>query len=111
MNGLIKLGFKENGGINSGSLIGFAQYPATLQHHAQIRDSSQTSFLERVGTTIPSLRVYRSTLAKKILFSGKCATGVQVQNGGTSYVLSAKEEVILAAGPVSSDALVVQWRD
>ena len=100
INGLLSLGFKENGGIQSGSLIGFAQFPATLNPDAQIRDSSETSFGEQ-AIVETSLQIYQRTLAKQILFDGKTATGVRVVTAGTSYVLSAKKEVILAAGPVS----------
>lgn len=99
-NGLLSLGFKENGGIESGSLFGFAQYPATLNPDAQIRDSSETSFgQEAIEET--TLQIYQRTLAKQILFSGKTATGVLVDTAGLSYTLSARKEVILAAGPVS----------
>ncbi len=42
-------------------------------------------------------------MAKRILFDKrKAATGVEVMTNGDSYVLSAKKEVILAAGVVST---------
>lgn len=48
------------------------------------------------------MQVYKQTLATKIIFSeNKTATGVSVVTGGKSYVLSARREVILAAGAVS----------
>ena len=100
--GLLSLGFKENGNIASGSLLGFAQYPATLDPDSQIRDSSETSFL-RQSIASTGLQVYQRTLAKQIVFKGKTAIGVQVVTEGVSYTLSARKEVILAAGPVSRD--------
>jgi len=97
--GLLTLGFKENGGIQSGSLLGFAQFPATLNPNAQIRDSSETSF-GREAITDASLQIYQRTLAKKILFNGTTASGVRVVTADMPYTLSARKEVILAAGPV-----------
>ena len=45
--------------------------------------------------------VYQQTLAKKILFSAdKVATGVRIETAGIQYTLSARKEVILAAGAV-----------
>jgi choline dehydrogenase len=99
-DGLQKLGFLENGNTQSGSLLGFAQFPATLQAEAQIRDSSETSFLQ-TAIRETDLQVYQRALAKKILFNGKTATGVLVNTAGLTYTLSARKEVILAAGPVS----------
>lgn len=98
--GLLRLGFVENGGIENGSLLGFAQYPATLDADAQIRDSSQTSFLQE-SMLSTGLQVYQGTLAKRIIFDGKAATGVSVSTNGVDYSLSARREVVLAAGPVS----------
>lgn len=99
---LQSLGFKENGDIQSGRLLGFAQYPATLNAKTQIRDSSETSFgQEAIAKT--RLQIYQRTLAKQILFKGKTASGVHVVTAGNSYTLSARKEVILAAGPVSHD--------
>ena len=105
-NGLTKLGFKETSGIESGSLIGFAQYPATLNPDAQIRDSSETSYLqEAIQTT--GLQVYQRTLAKKIVFNGKRASGVLVDTAGIAYTLYARKEVILAAGVFRTPQLLM----
>ena len=81
--GLQSLGFKENGGIESGSLLGFAQYPATLYPDVQIRDSSETSFGQR-AIRHTGLQIYQRNLAKQIIFNGKTATGVNVVTTGIS---------------------------
>ena len=99
MKGLISLGFKENGGIQSGSLLGFAQYPATLDPVALTRDSSETSF-GQAAIASTGLQIYQRTLAKQIVFNGTAASGVRVDTAGASYTLSATKEVILAAGTV-----------
>ncbi|KAL5316151.1 hypothetical protein ACEPPN_017029 [Leptodophora sp. 'Broadleaf-Isolate-01'] len=101
-----KPGFSENRGIQSGSLLGFAQYPATLHPDAQIRDSSETSFGQAVILST-SLQIYVRTLAKRILFTGTVATGVTVDTAGAVYTLSARKEVILAAGSFRSPQLLM----
>ena len=47
------------------------------------------------------LQLYQQTLAKKIVFNGTVAIGVQVTTSGVPYTLSAAKEVIIAAGVVS----------
>lgn len=113
------LGFNNIAGLNSGSLIGFSEFTLTIDPQAATRSSSETSFLQEALQS-SSLQVYQRTLAKKILFdSGKRATGVSVVTAGVPYVLSARKEVILAAGAVSynylssymaASAHVVQFR-
>lgn len=95
-----KFGLKPLSGFNSGELLGFAEFTLTIVPHTQIRSSSETSFLQ-AAIENSTLQVYTQTLAKKIIFSGnKTATGVEVVTGGKTYVLSARKEVILAAGAV-----------
>jgi choline dehydrogenase len=94
------LGIKRIAGANSGTLLGYTEITASLDPAAEVRSSSETSFLQEamVETTI---QVYQSTLAEKILFDGRTAVGVQVTTAGSTYVLSARKEVILSAGVVS----------
>jgi choline dehydrogenase len=104
---LDKLGFKENdAGILAGSLLGYAQYPSTLDPDAMVRDSSQTSF-GQAAIQETTLQYYIRTLAKKIIFDGKTATGVQVTTAGKTYTLHARKEVILAAGALRSPQLLM----
>lgn len=93
------LGMNEIAGASSGSLIGYTETTASLDPVAQVRSSSETSFMQQAMYNT-SIRIYESTLASRILFDGQTATGVQVTTAGESYVLSAKQEVILSAGAV-----------
>ena len=93
-------GFKEIAGIQSGSLDGFAQWPATQNPDFAIRDSSETSF-GRVAIEQGKLKCYQNTLGKQIIFDGMKAVGVKVESSGQQYTLSARKEVVLAAGAVS----------
>ena len=95
------VGLSEIPGPNSGSLIGFAEYPYTLDPSSGTRSSSEVSFLqESTGNT--GSQVYQSTLAKKIIFDeNNQASGVLVTSAGVSYTLSARHEIIIAAGAVN----------
>lgn len=98
---LKELGLKETLGSTSGKLLGFQYCAETLDRTSQTRSSSETSFLRKALRTTSNLLVYKSTLAKKILFdSSKTATGVLVETSGVQYTLHATKEVILSAGAV-----------
>lgn len=87
-------------GASSGVLTGYTEITASLDPVAQVRSSSETSFLQQAMYN-STIQIYESTLANRILFNGKTATGVEVVTAGEKYVLSAKREVILSAGAVS----------
>lgn len=97
--GLNALGIETVPDFVSGALIGVQYFMNTINPQGNIRSSSQSSFLT-TAMAETSLQVYNLTLAKKIIFDGKIASGVWVNTGGVDYVLSAKKEVILSAGVV-----------
>ena len=106
----VKLGFKAISGFNTGSLIGYAEFTSTIDPQAQTRSSSETAFLQKSIET-SSLEVYQQTLARKILFDDENnAVGVSVSTAGVSYVLSAREEVIVSAGVVCYYILRTDYR-
>ena len=93
------LGLSQILSFNSGKLIGYSHLTDAIDPQAETRSSSETSFLaEAVQTT--TLQIYKQTLAKKIVFNVKKATGVQVTTAGVPYTISARKEVMLAAGVV-----------
>ena len=98
----LNLGLKNIAGLNSGQLLGFSEFTITVDPSSGTRSSSETSFLqEAISST--TLLIYQQTLATKILFdTDRVATGVNVETAGRKYTLSAKREVILAAGVVGS---------
>ena len=94
------LGLKHILGFNSGQFIGFSHLTDAIDPQEETRSSSETSLLaEMVQTT--TLQIYKQTLAKKILFIEKKAIGVQVTTACVPYTISARKDVILAAGVVS----------
>ena len=53
------------------------------------------------------MKVYRNTLALKILFHDKIATGVAVSTQGLDYTLTANKEVIISSGAFQSPHILM----
>ena len=96
----LELGLKELQSFTSGTLLGWSWLASNLDPTTQTRSSSET-FLRSALKETPNLTVYKSTLAKRILFKEGTAKGVVVESGGLAYNLTANKEVILSAGVVS----------
>lgn len=98
--------------FQSRSLLGSAYVPATIDSTIGTSSSSESAFLNdtRSRTT---LKVYKNTLAKRILFSGRIARGVLVsskllsRNDTNDYVLNTRKEVIVSAGTFRSPQLLI----
>jgi choline dehydrogenase len=99
-------GFNKIQGLNSGILNGYAPQTFLVDPKTQTRSSSATSFLQE-ALRDTELKVYVRTLAKKILFEGKRATGVLVETNGADYVIEARKEVIVSAGVVCFSSICV----
>lgn len=102
--------------FSSGKLLGAQYTPITVSSPNEERSSSESSFL-RAAKGRKNLKVYSRTLAKRILFDDKKATGVLVQAASETIRLTAKREVILSAGAVGvhketrdSDADIQQFQ-
>lgn len=105
--GLEEIGIKPRQGFTSGSLLGSSYVLETIDAKTQIRESSETSFLQQ-ALKESTLVVFKQTLAKKIKFdSEKRATGVVVVTAGKEYTISARKEVVLSAGAFQSPQLLM----
>ena len=107
IRGLQSIGLANIPGLNSGNLIGYSHFTATIDPQAETRSTSESSFLQE-ALRKTTLQVYQHTLARNIIFgANKTATGVNVttgsfpSTGSRTYVLNARKEVILSAGAVS----------
>jgi choline dehydrogenase len=104
-------GFKEAGILEvedfaSGNLIGQQYIASTIDGESQTRSSSD-QYINRVKTN-DNLKVYTSTMVKKVLFDkSKKATGVKVNTAGITYNILAKKEVIVSAGAFQSPQLLM----
>jgi len=85
--------------------MGYGAITLTIDPESATRSTSETAFL-REGRKYDGLKIYPHTLAKKILFDDeKRATGVRVAAQGQvdyEFEISARKEVIVSAGVVSS---------
>ncbi|KAL8720301.1 MAG: hypothetical protein Q9225_002813 [Loekoesia sp. 1 TL-2023] len=112
LNALQMIGQEAISGFQNGNLLGSAYVPATIRPSDASRSSSESSFLQ-LALKNTTIKVYNNTLANKILFAGKTATGISVTssssagNGKSSYVLSARKEVIVSAGTFQSPQLLM----
>ncbi|GAB7364530.1 hypothetical protein MBLNU230_g5337t1 [Neophaeotheca triangularis] len=100
------LGLASSPGFDGGCLQGPNYVLTTITPEEQHRDSSQTSFLDYAMRTT-DIKVYAHTMARRILFHGNTATGVQVTSAEQNYTLTARKEVILSAGAIQSPQLLM----
>lgn len=107
--GFQEIGIPPIAGFTSGKLLGSSYVLDTIQPSTQLRESSETAFLQPMLNNPKSkLVVYRSSLGKRILFDyNKKANGVLVNTDGASYTLSARKEVIVSAGAFQSPQLLM----
>ncbi|KAL8710651.1 MAG: hypothetical protein Q9220_004875 [cf. Caloplaca sp. 1 TL-2023] len=108
--GLIKgfeaLNFSAQSGFSSGRMDGYGYLAVAINPDTQIKDSSETAFLSQ-ALNATNFRVYKNTIAQKILFDGTTATGVQVETAGLIYTLKAAKEVIVSAGVTRSPQMLM----
>ncbi|RMZ10969.1 hypothetical protein D0860_03636 [Hortaea werneckii] len=100
-------GLKAISGFNSGHLDGFGAGTLTVDSGAEVKSSSEESFLQQAMKST-SLRLYVNTLARKILFDeNKAATGVEIETEGGPFTLTAKKEVVVSSGVFGSPKLLM----
>ena len=104
--GMEAVGISPINGFTSGELIGSSWVIGTINHTLGVRESSETAFL-RPALGRANLAIHIDTMAKKILFQGTTAIGVQVESSGYPYTLSANKEVIISAGTFQSPQLLM----
>ncbi|KAH2804908.1 hypothetical protein KXW38_000762 [Aspergillus fumigatus] len=105
--GVEEVGINETLDFNSGSLFG-AQYGSfTIRPSDETRSSSQAAFLSPLPSSA-YLKIYQSTMAKRILFNPqKQASGVRVTGLLRTFTLNAKREVIISAGVFHTPQLLM----
>lgn len=94
-----ELGLENLSSLTGGALLGWSWLSETLDPTTQVRSSS-VEFLREAFRESSNLALYKSTLAKRIIFEDKTARGVIVDSGGVTYNITANKEVILSAGVV-----------
>lgn len=107
--GLQALGMYAINGFQSGELIGSAYALASIIYDQNIRESSETAYLQPVlETGNQNLIIFPLTLGKKVLFDeSKKAVGAIVNTQGLEYSINVTREVILSAGSFQSPQLLM----
>lgn len=112
--GLNAIGLKElAGGLQDGNLLGWTWITDTIDPVSQVRSTSESSFLREAIQINDNLDVYRTTLAKRVLFdSTKKATGVVVEttglgSGSITYTINAAKEVVVSSGTFRSPQMLM----
>jgi choline dehydrogenase len=95
-------------GLSSGTVIGGAWVPTTIDPKDATRSTSKSSYLEAVLQNKKArITVHLHSQASKVIFDRtKRATGVAVLSDGKEYVISARKEVVLSAGVFHSPQIL-----
>ena len=98
-----QLGIPRNDDFNGATQEGIGYYQLTTRHG--LRCSTATAYL-RPARARRNLRIETSAHATRILFDGRKAKGVVYRQDGRDIAVSARREVILAAGALQSPQLL-----
>ena len=96
-------GYPVTEDVNGYQQEGFGRMDMTV--HKGRRWSAANAYLKPVLSR-PNLSVETHALATRILFEGRRAVGVEYERGGETKRVTARREVILAAGPVNDPQLL-----
>jgi choline dehydrogenase-like flavoprotein len=104
-------GVPYNPDVNGGDMRGFSQYPRYVDTVADVRlDTARAYYYPFQNRS--NLHLFSQTHANKIVWSNSTAgdavaSGVEVtSSNGTTYVISANQEVILSAGALKSPVIL-----
>ncbi|MEZ5472800.1 MAG: choline dehydrogenase [Marinicella sp.] len=99
-----ELGFDQTDDFNGKRQRGFGYYQMTIKNGQ--RHSTAQAFL-KPAIKRDNLTVWTKTLAQRILFTGKRATGVVVKRKGEEIEVKACNEIILSGGAINSPQLLM----
>lgn len=103
------IGLSSQPGLSSGVLHGYSYWTYTIDPTTGTRSSAEASFLYE-ALERDTLTVYINSLAQNVVFNGTRAVGVNVTTPYARdrfYTLSARKEVIVAAGAWHSPQILM----
>ena len=98
------LGYPEDADLNHPSGAGFG--PAPMNNPAGVRMSSALAYLSAARHRL-NLTVRANAVARRILFDGPVAVGVEVESGNEIYTAAGREIVLCASGIASPQLLML----
>ncbi|KAL5115785.1 hypothetical protein ACEQ8H_006280 [Pleosporales sp. CAS-2024a] len=104
--GFSELGLEPLDSLASGKLLGWSFISQTLDQETQMRSSSAEMLYSAIDKG-HKISLYKSSLAKKIVFEDQKASGVAVETAGVQYLLKANKEVIVSAGVMRSPQMLM----
>jgi choline dehydrogenase len=106
---LMGAGLEDNqDGFVGGTLHGIAYQLSTLDATYFTKETSESSYLKKLGLDNDNLIVYTSTLATRILFDGnKQAIALEVDYGGMPLKIFFRREIIVSAGAFRTPQLLM----
>ena len=96
-------GYREDADMNGPESTGVATLP--VNNPGGIRMSAALTHLSQARHRL-NLTIRPNVLARRVVFEGKRATGVEVESGGEVFVVEG-EEIILSAGGLKSPHLLM----
>ncbi len=93
--------------FNGGDPEGFGPRQATIRNGR--RESGVTAYLNPARRR-PNLTITTDALATRVMFEGRRATGVELEQGGLRHGITARREVIVAGGAYGSAAAAAALR-
>jgi len=96
-------GFARNDDFNGPSQDGVGYFQLTVRNGR--RCSAAVGYL-REAKRRSNLKIVTDALVSRILFSGRCASGVEYRLGDTTHIAEANGEVIVAGGAFNSPQLL-----
>ncbi|MEU1204606.1 GMC family oxidoreductase N-terminal domain-containing protein [Nocardia sp. NPDC005825] len=97
-------GYRRNTDFNGATQLGVGPYQLTQRNG--MRCSAAVAYLHP-ALDRPNLTLLTGALAHRVIVDGDRATGVMIGSGGTTEVIEARREVILAAGAYGSAHLLL----
>jgi choline dehydrogenase len=104
LEGAIEAGHHHNPDFNGAEQTGVGRFQLTQRDG--VRWSAADAFL-RPALERPNLTVITDAHARRVLFEGERATGVEVEVGGDVVAVNAEREVVLSAGAYGSPHLLL----
>ena len=105
IEGAREAGFPISDDFNGAEQEGFGLYQVTQKDGE--RWSAARAYVHPVLADRPNLQVFAETHALRVLFDGKRATGVEVEQKGSVFTVGARRETILSCGALQTPQLLL----